>query len=137
MPGIYENIMRAERLLDECYDLETGEVDEEKEAKLAAAKDALIAEGLESLCNLRADKLAYISGLDAEAARITDKAKAEKKKTCRPRRFYSADTPEIRQRQINRRQLDGRYAQVRAGQNYRPGFQRPAVLCYQADFPAG
>lgn len=80
MPGIYENIMEAERLLDECYDLETGEVDEEKEARLAAAKDALIAEGLESLCNLRADKLAYISGLDAEAARITDKAKAEKKK---------------------------------------------------------
>lgn len=30
MPGIYENIMEAERLLDECYDLETGEVDEER-----------------------------------------------------------------------------------------------------------
>lgn len=35
MPGIYENIMEAERLLDECYNLETGEVDEEKEARLA------------------------------------------------------------------------------------------------------
>lgn len=30
--------------------------------------------------SVSADKLAYISGLDAEAARITDKAKAEKKK---------------------------------------------------------
>lgn len=80
MPGIYENIMEAERLLDECYDLETGEVDEEKEAELLALKEQIINEGLENLCNLRADKLAYIAGLDGEASRITDKVKAEKKK---------------------------------------------------------
>lgn len=80
MPGIYENIMEAERLLDECYDLETGEVDEEKEAELLALKEQIINEGLESLCNLRADKLAYIAGLDGEASRIADKVKAEKKK---------------------------------------------------------
>lgn len=87
MPGIYENILETERLLDECYDLETGEVDKEKEERLAVLKDALIAEGLENLCNLRADKLAYINGLDAEAARITDKAKAEKKKLARLENF--------------------------------------------------
>lgn len=80
MPGIYENIMEAERLLDECYDLETGEVDEEKEAELLALKEQIINEGLENLCNLRADKLAYIAGLDGEASRIADKVKAEKKK---------------------------------------------------------
>lgn len=80
MPGIYENIMEAERLLDECYELETGEIDEAKEAELLALKEQIINEGLESLCNLRADKLAYIAGLDGEASRITDKVKAEKKK---------------------------------------------------------
>ena len=87
MPGIYENIMEAERLLDECYDLETGEVDEKREAELAAKKEALIAEGLENLCNLRADKLAFINGLDAETQRIADKAKAEKKKLASLERF--------------------------------------------------
>lgn len=80
MPGIYENIMEAERLLDECYDLETGEIDEAKEAELLTLKEQIINEGLESLCNLRADKLAYIAGLDSEASRIADKVKAEKKK---------------------------------------------------------
>lgn len=80
MPSIYNNIVETECLLDHCYDLETGEVDEAKEAELLALKEQLINEGLEKLCNLRADKLAYIAGLKAEATRMADKAKAEEKK---------------------------------------------------------
>ncbi len=80
MNDIYEDIIETERLLDQCFDLQTGEVDEAREAELQAKKEALIAEGLEKLCNLRANKIAYISGLDAENKRIAEKTATEKKK---------------------------------------------------------
>lgn len=80
MPSIYENILEIERLIDTAYDLETGEIDEEKERQLAEVKEQIIQAGLEKLCNLRADKVAYISALKAEEERISAKRKAEEKK---------------------------------------------------------
>lgn len=80
MPSIYENIQEVNQLLDTAYDLETGEVDEEKERKLVELRDRIIHSGLEKLCNLRADKLAYIQALKSEEERIKNKRSAEEKK---------------------------------------------------------
>lgn len=80
MPSIFDNIIETERKLNLCYDLTTGEVDEAKEAELNAAKEELIAEGAEKLCNLRAEIMANLAGLEAELNRLTDKTKTAKKK---------------------------------------------------------
>ena len=52
--SIYDDIIETEFLLDQCYDLETGEIDEEKEKQLTELHDKLIAEGAEKLCKARA-----------------------------------------------------------------------------------
>ncbi len=80
MPSIYENIQEVDQLLDRIFDLETGEVDEEKERELINLRRQLISSGLEKLCNLRADKLSYISAAKAEEDRIKSKRAAEEKK---------------------------------------------------------
>lgn len=80
MPSIYENIMETDRLLDACFDLETGEVDEAKEEELKALREKLIAEGLEKLCNLRAEKMAFLEALRTEEDRLAAKETAEEEK---------------------------------------------------------
>lgn len=80
MPSIFENILEVERLLDTIFDLETGEVDEEKEQELLQLKEQLISSGLEKLCNLRADKKAFIKAMKDEEDRISAKRKQEEKK---------------------------------------------------------
>lgn len=80
MPSIYDNIMEVEQLLDTVYDLETGEIDEEKERELIQLKEQIILSGLEKLCNLRADKVAYAKALKEEEERINLKRKTEEKK---------------------------------------------------------
>lgn len=73
--SIYDDIIETEKLLDQCYDLETGEIDEEKEKELAELHDKLIAEGAEKLCKLRANLNAEYEGLKAEAKRIDEAMK--------------------------------------------------------------
>jgi hypothetical protein len=80
MPSIFENILEVEQLIDTAYDLETGEVDEERERELLMVKEQIILTGLEKLCNLRGDKNAYIKALKEEEERINAKRKAEEKK---------------------------------------------------------
>lgn len=73
--SIYDDIVDTEILLDKCYDLETGEIDEEKEKELHELHDKLIAEGAEKLCKARANLNAEYEGLKAEAKRIDEAAK--------------------------------------------------------------
>lgn len=80
MPSIFENILEVEQLIDTAYDLETGEVDEDRERELLMVKEQIILAGLEKLCNLRGDKNAYIKALKEEEERINTKRKAEEKK---------------------------------------------------------
>ena len=80
MPSIYDNICEVEQLLDTVFDIETGEIDEEKERELIQLREQIIISGLEKLCNLRADKEAYIKALKEEEERINAKRKSEEKK---------------------------------------------------------
>lgn len=80
MPSIYDNIMEVEQLLDTVYDLETGEIDEEKERELIQLKEQIVLSGLEKLCNLRADKVAYAKALKEEEERIKSKRQKEENK---------------------------------------------------------
>ena len=73
--SIYDDIIETEKLLDQCYDLETGEVDEEKEKQLAEIHEKLIAEGAEKLCKARANLNAEYEGLKVEAKRIDEAMK--------------------------------------------------------------
>lgn len=80
MPSLYNNIMEIEQLIDAAYDLETGEIDEERERELMIIKEQIILSGLEKLCNLRADKVAYAKALKEEEDRLKTKRAAEEKK---------------------------------------------------------
>lgn len=73
--SIYNDIIETEKLLDQCYDLETGEIDEQKEQQLAELHEKLIAEGAENLCKLRANLNSEYEGLKAEAKRIDEAMK--------------------------------------------------------------
>lgn len=80
MSSIYDNIMEIEQLIDMAYDLETGEIDEKRERELMLIKEQIILSGLEKLCNLRADKVAYAKTLKEEEERLKAKREAEEKK---------------------------------------------------------
>lgn len=80
MPSLYDNIMEIEQLIDTAYDLETGEINEERERELMILKEQIILSGLEKLCNLRADKAAYAKALKEEEERLKAKQAAEEKK---------------------------------------------------------
>jgi hypothetical protein len=68
--SIYNDIIDVEKLLDQCYDLETGEVNENKEQELLALRDELIKNGAEKLCKAWASINSDYEGLKAEAKRI-------------------------------------------------------------------
>jgi hypothetical protein len=80
MPSIYDNICEVEQLLDTVFDIETGEIDEEKERELIQLREQIIISGLEKLCNLRANKEAYVKALKEEEDRINAKRKTVEKK---------------------------------------------------------
>lgn len=76
---IYEEVLQAEKKLDDCIDWETGEIDDNYE--LAKQElESVISEGIETLCKIRANKQARIESLKAEINRLTEKKKAEEKK---------------------------------------------------------
>lgn len=76
MPSIYEDVQAAEDLIRQSYDLTTGEItDENQMADAEALKAEIIAQGLEKLCKVRANKLADIAALKAEIQRLSERAK--------------------------------------------------------------
>lgn len=78
--SIYDDVMACEELLNQCYDLETGEVDEEQEALAQELKLDIIAEGAEKLCKVRANFKSEIDALKAEENRLAEKRKSLEKK---------------------------------------------------------
>ena len=78
--SIYNDIIETEKLLDRCFDLETGEFDEEREKELANIHNKLIATGAENLCKARTNISSELDGLKAEAKRIADAIKRAERK---------------------------------------------------------
>jgi Na+-translocating ferredoxin:NAD+ oxidoreductase RnfC subunit len=71
--SIYDDVLLAQQLIDECFDLETGEINEEQEQEAIKLRDEIIAQGLEVLCKVRVNYLADIEFLKAEEKRIKEK----------------------------------------------------------------
>ena len=80
MVSIYEGLADIDRKLERCFDLQTGEIDEAAEAELLQLRAELIGNGLEKLCQHRANLLSGIIGLENEENRICEKISREKKK---------------------------------------------------------
>jgi len=79
--SIYNDVCQIEDAINEILTGdENGNVNLDALDNLTGAKTAAIETGLETLCKVRANKQAHITALKAEAARITDKARAEEKK---------------------------------------------------------
>lgn len=79
--SIYDDVLTAEKLINECYDLETGEINEEQENQAKKLKAEILAQGLEKLCKVRANFKSEVEALKAEEKRIADKRKAIENKT--------------------------------------------------------
>lgn len=77
--SIYDDVLVTQQLIDECFDLETGEINEEQEQEAIKLRDEIIAQGLEVLCKVRVNKLAYIEALKNEEKRIKEKRQREEK----------------------------------------------------------
>lgn len=75
MANIYEDVLTAETLINQCYDLKTGEINEEQEEQAKALKEEIIAQGLEKLCKVRANKLSDIDAFKLEEERIKERRK--------------------------------------------------------------
>lgn len=81
--SIYDDIIEVEHLLETCYDLETGEIDEDREAELQAIHEELINSGAEKLCKARANLNAEYEGLLSEKKRIDEALKRDASKLLR------------------------------------------------------
>lgn len=79
--SIYEDVITAEKLINECYDLETGEINEEHENQAKELKAEILSQGLEKLCKVRANFKSEIDSLKAEEKRLYDKRKSIEAKT--------------------------------------------------------
>ncbi|MCH5201893.1 MAG: siphovirus Gp157 family protein [Oscillospiraceae bacterium] len=79
--SIYDDVLAAEKLINECYDLETGEVFEEQEEQAKRLRDEILAQGMEALCKVRANFKSDIDALKAEEKRIAEKRKVLENKT--------------------------------------------------------
>ena len=74
--SIYNDVQAAEDLIRQSYNLETGEILNEQQMNEAETlKAEIIAQGLENLCKVRANKLADVAALKAEIDRLTERAK--------------------------------------------------------------
>lgn len=74
--SIYNDVQAAEDLIRQSYDLTTGEIlDEQQMVDAEALKAEIIAQGLEKLCKVRANKLADIASLKMEISRLSERAK--------------------------------------------------------------
>ena len=75
---IYEEVLQAEKKLDDCINWETGEISEDYESAREELQSVLEC-GIETLCKIRANKQARIESLKAEINRLTEKKRAEEK----------------------------------------------------------
>jgi hypothetical protein len=74
--SIYNDVQAAEDLIRQSIDLTTGEVlDEQQMIDAEALKAEIIAQGLEKLCKVRANKIADIAALKSEIQRLSERAK--------------------------------------------------------------
>ena len=71
--SIYDDVIAAEQLIDQCFDLLSGEVNEQQEVQAKALKGEILSQGLEKLCKVRANKMAAVEALKSEENRIADK----------------------------------------------------------------
>ncbi len=76
---IYEEVLQAEKKLDDCINWETGEISEDYESAREELQSVLEC-GIETLCKIRANKQARIESLKAEINRLTEKKRAEEKR---------------------------------------------------------
>lgn len=76
---IYEEVINAEKRLDDCIDWTTGEVNEDYEGAYEELQSVLSC-GIETLCKIRANKQARIESLKAEINRLTERKKQEEKR---------------------------------------------------------
>lgn len=76
--SIYDDVKAAQQIIDEYYDLTTGEVLDETQMKMAQElKNSVLNLGLETLCKIRANKMADIEAMKAEEKRISDRRKVQ------------------------------------------------------------
>lgn len=73
---IYEEVLQAEKKLDDCINPETGEISEDYDSAYEELQSVL-SEGIETLCKIRANKQARIESLKAEINRLTERKKQE------------------------------------------------------------
>lgn len=83
---IYEEVINAEKRLDDCIDWETGEVREDYDGAYQELQSVLSC-GIETLCKIRANKQARIESLKAEINRLTEKRRLVEKQVERYERF--------------------------------------------------
>lgn len=85
--SIYDDVLTAEKLINECYDLETGEINEEHENQAKELKAEILEQGLETLCKIRVNFKSEIDALKSEEKRLNDKRKILENKTERLERY--------------------------------------------------
>lgn len=79
--AIYDDVLAAQQLIDECFNPETGEILEEEEAQAIALKKEILEEGIEKLCKVRANYIAEAEMLKNEEKRLSSKRKSIENKT--------------------------------------------------------
>lgn len=76
--SIYDDVKAAQQIIEEYCDLTTGEVLDEAQMKMAQElKNSVLNLGLETLCKIRANKMADIEAMKAEEKRISDRRKVQ------------------------------------------------------------
>lgn len=74
--SIYTDVLACQALIDESIDLATGEILNEDQLNQAQElKDQVIAQGLETLCKVRVNKMAEIDVIKAEEKRLAERRK--------------------------------------------------------------
>ena len=76
---IYEEVLKAEEKLNQCINWETGEISDEYD-NAKEELQSVLEEGIETLCKIRANKLAKIESLKSEINRLSEKKKIEEKR---------------------------------------------------------
>lgn len=86
--SIYDDVKQAEDLIVQCIDFETGEIKDEKAlAEAEKLKAQVISQGLEKLCKVHANKVAFLESLKLEITRLTEKAKRTEKEIDRVKNY--------------------------------------------------
>ena len=75
--SIYNDVLPIEKMLEESFDPETGEILEADEKAAEQLKAEIMQVGLEKLCKVRANIMSDIDGLKAEKKRIDDRIKSQ------------------------------------------------------------